>query len=89
MKVLLIDDHPLILSALQDRHPGPGRPCLGGGRGQRRGGARRTAADPDFDPCCSTSRSAMRIGFDVLTEFRAQYRRCRWWWCRPRIAAAT
>ena len=74
MKVLLVDDHPLILSALQSGDPGPRRRRHGGRRRQRRRGARRAhATTHDFDLVLLDLALGDADGFDVLTELRAAY----------------
>jgi DNA-binding NarL/FixJ family response regulator len=73
MKVLLIDDHPLILSALKSTILG-----LGGGVTvvdvSDARSARATLQDnSDFDLVLLDLRLADANGFDVLSEFRAAY----------------
>ncbi len=73
MKVLLIDDHPLILSALKSTILG-----LGGGVSVVDVGDARSARvilqdDSDFDLVLLDLRLADADGFDVLSEFRAAY----------------
>jgi DNA-binding NarL/FixJ family response regulator len=74
MKVLLIDDHPLILSALQSVIEGlaqEGTRVVGAGSAQE---ARATlAAAPDFDLVLLDLSLGDADGFDVLAEFRDTY----------------
>ena len=59
MKVLLVDDHPLILSALQSVIQGLGDDVTVVGVETARGGARRRCATtPTSTSCCSTWRWA-------------------------------
>ena len=73
MKVLLIDDHPLILSALKSVIQGVGRRRHRRRRRQCEGGA------PDAQARCRLRPGAARPalgdadGFEVLTEFRNAY----------------
>ena len=60
MKVLLVDDHPLILSALQTVIKGLGDDVTVLGAGSAARGARSAAGrTPTSTWCCSTCRSAM------------------------------
>ena len=73
MKVLLIDDHPLILSALKSTILG-----LGGGVSVVDVGDARSARailqdDSDFDLVLLDLRLGEDDGFDVLSEFRLAY----------------
>jgi len=73
MKVLLVDDHPLILSALQIviQSIGPGVTVLGVDSAAK---ARATLRDdPDFDLVLLDLALGDADGFDVLVEFRAAY----------------
>ena len=73
MKVLLVDDHPLILSALQAviQNVGHGVTVLGVDSAAR---ARSTLLDdPDFDLVLLDLALGDADGFDVLVEFRAAY----------------
>ena len=73
MKVLLVDDHPLILSALQlvIQNVGHGVTVLGVDSAAR---ARATLqGDPDFDLVLLDLALGDADGFDVLVEFRAAY----------------
>jgi DNA-binding NarL/FixJ family response regulator len=73
MKVLLVDDHPLILSALQlvIQRIGPGVTVLGVDSAAQ---ARATLRDdPDFDLVLLDLALGDADGFDVLVEFRATY----------------
>ena len=74
MKVLLIDDHPLILSGAADRDPGPGRRRHRGRRRQRARGARGARrATPTSTSCCSTCTSATPTASTLLAELRNGY----------------
>ncbi len=73
MKVLLVDDHPLILSALQlvIQNVGNGVTVLGVDSAAQ---ARATLRDdPDFDLVLLDLALGDADGFDVLLEFRATY----------------
>jgi len=73
MKVLLVDDHPLILSALQVviQNVGHGVTVLGVDSAAQ---ARATLRDdPDFDLVLLDLALGDADGFDVLVEFRAAY----------------
>ena len=73
MKVLLVDDHPLILSALQlvIQSVGHGVTVLGVDSAAR---ARATLqGDPDFDLVLLDLALGDADGFDMLVEFRAAY----------------
>lgn len=73
MKVLLVDDHPLILSALQlvIQNVGHGVTVLGVDSAAQ---ARATLRDdPDFDLVLLDLALGDADGFDVLVEFRAAY----------------
>jgi DNA-binding NarL/FixJ family response regulator len=73
MKVLLIDDHPLILSALQTVIQGLGDDVTVIGAGSARAGREALKADPDFDLVLLDLQLGDADGFDVLAEFRAKY----------------
>ena len=73
MKVLLIDDHPLILSALQSVIQGLGNDVTVIGAGSARAARETLAADPDFDLVLLDLNLGDADGFDVLTEFRGKY----------------
>jgi DNA-binding NarL/FixJ family response regulator len=73
MKILLVDDHPLILSALQSVIEGlrPGVVVVTAGTARA---ARQTLqADSDFDLVLLDLQLGDADGFDVLDEFRATY----------------
>jgi DNA-binding NarL/FixJ family response regulator len=73
MKVLLIDDHPLILSALQSVIRGLGDDVTVVGANSA-GAARETLkADPNFDLVLLDLQLGDADGFDVLVEFRTKY----------------
>jgi DNA-binding NarL/FixJ family response regulator len=73
MKVLLIDDHPLILSALQSVIKGLGDDVTVVGV-DGAGGARSTLqADPDFDLVLLDLALGDADGFDLLVELRAAH----------------
>ena len=73
MKVLLIDDHPLILSALKTVIQGLGDDVRVVGAASAAEARSVLAADPDFDLVLLDLALGDAHGFDVLTEFRAQY----------------
>ena len=73
MKVLLIDDHPLILSALQSVIQGLGDDVTVVGAGSARAARETLQADSDFDLVLLDLQLGDADGFDVLVEFRAQY----------------
>jgi DNA-binding NarL/FixJ family response regulator len=73
MKVLLVDDHPLVLSALQAviQNIGGGTTVVGV---DSAGAARATLkADPEFDLVLLDLALGDADGFEVLVEFRAAY----------------
>ena len=73
MRVLLIDDHPLILTALQKLIEGAGSDvCVVGAAGAR--AAREAlAADADFDLTLLDLRLGDVDGFELLVELRAAH----------------
>jgi len=73
MKVLLIDDHPLILSALQSVIQGLGDHVTVVGVSSARTARETLQADSDFDLVLLDLALGDADGFDVLVEFRAQY----------------
>ena len=73
MKVLLIDDHPLILSALQSVILGLGNDVTVVGAGSARAARDTLAKDSDFDLVLLDLHLGDADGFDVLAEFRAKY----------------
>lgn len=73
MKVLLIDDHPLILQALQSVIQGLGSDTTVVGAGSARMARDTLKADPDFDLVLLDLQLGDADGFDVLSEFRAAY----------------
>ena len=73
MKVLLIDDHPLILSALQTVIQGLGDDVTVTGANSARAGRDILKRDPDFDLVLLDLQLGDADGFDVLAEFRAAY----------------
>ena len=73
MKVLLIDDHPLILSALKSVIEGMGDGACVVGAASAKEARQTLAADPDFDLVLLDLSLGDAHGFDVLVEFRAQY----------------
>jgi len=73
MKVLLIDDHPLILSALQSVIRGMGDDVSVTGVGSARAARETLQRDADFDLVLLDLQLGDADGFDVLTEFRAAY----------------
>ena len=70
MKVLLIDDHPLILSALQQVMQGLGSHVSVKGVGSARAAREVLAADAGYDLVMLDLRLGDADGFDVLAELR-------------------
>ena len=73
MKVLLIDDHPLILSALQTIIQGLSDNVSVVAADSARAAREALAQDSAFDLVLLDLRLGDADGFDVLTEFRAAY----------------
>lgn len=73
MKVLLIDDHPLILSALKSTILGLGDGITVVDVSDARSARATLQDDSDFDLVLLDLRLADANGFDVLIEFRAAY----------------
>lgn len=73
MKVLLVDDHPLILSALQTVIRGLGDHVNVIGAGSAREAREALERDDDFDLVLLDLQLGDANGFDLLTEFRAGY----------------
>lgn len=73
MKVLLIDDHPLILSALQTVIQGLGDDVTVVGVGSARAARDALSKQPDFDLVLLDLQLGDADGFDVLAEFRTAY----------------
>ena len=73
MKVLLIDDHPLILSALQSVILGLGGDVSVTGAGSAAAARQILKADSDFDLVLLDLHLGDADGFEVLAEFRGQY----------------
>jgi DNA-binding NarL/FixJ family response regulator len=73
MKVLLIDDHPLILSALQSVIQGLGDDVTVVGAASARAARDTLKADSDFDLVLLDLQLGDADGFDVLAEFRKAY----------------
>ena len=73
MKVLLIDDHPLILQALQSVIQGLGSDTTVVGAGSAKAARETLKADPDFDLVLLDLHLGDADGFDVLVEFRSKY----------------
>ncbi|MEO8280338.1 MAG: response regulator transcription factor [Ideonella sp.] len=73
MKVLLIDDHPLILVALQQVIQGLGDHLSVIGASGARTAREILQRDPDFDLVLLDLQLGDADGFDVLTEFRNAY----------------
>jgi DNA-binding NarL/FixJ family response regulator len=73
MKVLLIDDHPLILSALQSVIQGLGDNTTVVGAGSALAARETLKADSNFDLVLLDLNLGDADGFDVLVEFRAKY----------------
>jgi DNA-binding NarL/FixJ family response regulator len=70
MKVLLVDDHPLILSALQTVIQGLGDDVKVVGAGSGREALGTLKADPEFDLVLLDLQLGDANGFDVLAEMR-------------------
>ena len=73
MKVLLIDDHPLILAALQSVIQGMGGDVSVVGAGSARAARDTLMADADFDLVLLDLHLGDADGFDVLTDLRSKY----------------
>ena len=73
MKVLLIDDHPLILAALQTVIEGMGTDTTVVGVSSARAARDTLKADPDFDLVLLDLQLGDADGFDVLAELRAAH----------------
>ncbi len=73
MKVLLIDDHPLILAALQTVIEGLGTDTTVVGAASARAARTTLKADADFDLVLLDLHLGDADGFDVLAELRTQY----------------
>ncbi|MBL0730422.1 response regulator transcription factor [Piscinibacter sp. HJYY11] len=73
MKVLLVDDHPLILSALQTVIKGLGDHVNVVGAGSGRAAREALQKEDDFDLVLLDLQLGDENGFDLLTEFRAGY----------------
>jgi DNA-binding NarL/FixJ family response regulator len=73
MKVLLVDDHPLVLSALQQVIQRVGNDTRVVGVDSAAAARAALAADSDFDLVLLDLSLGDADGFDVLVEFRAAY----------------
>ncbi len=73
MKVLLVDDHPLVLSALQHVIQRVGGDTTVLGADSAAAARAALAADPDFDLVLLDLGLGDADGFDVLQEFRSTY----------------
>ncbi len=73
MKVLLVDDHPLILSALQAVIEGISDDVTVTGAGSARAARHTLQNDPDFDLMLLDLQLGDADGFDVLVEMRETY----------------
>jgi len=73
MKVLLIDDHPLILQALQTVIQSMGNDTTVVGAGSARAARESLKADADFDLVLLDLHLGDADGFEVLVEFRHAY----------------
>jgi DNA-binding NarL/FixJ family response regulator len=73
MKVLLVDDHPLVLSALQSVIQGLGGDTTVVGVESAAAARSTLAEDSDFDLVLLDLALGDADGFDVLVEFRAAY----------------
>lgn len=73
MKVLLVDDHPLVLSALQVVIQSIGSDTTVVGVDSAAAARATLLADPDFDLVLLDLALGDADGFDVLVEFRSSY----------------
>jgi DNA-binding NarL/FixJ family response regulator len=73
MKVLLVDDHPLVLSALQSVIQSIGSRTTVVGVDSAAAARAALAADPDFDLVLLDLALGDADGFEVLVEFRSTY----------------
>lgn len=73
MKVLLVDDHPLVLSALQQVIQSVGNDTTVVGVDSAAAARATLRDDPDFDLVMLDLALGDADGFDVLVEFRAAY----------------
>lgn len=73
MRVLLIDDHPLILTALRNLIEGVGSDVSVVGAAGARAAREALAADPDFDLTLLDLRLGDADGFELLVELRAAH----------------
>jgi len=73
MKVLLVDDHPLVLAALQAVIHTVGSDTTVVGVDSAAGARATLQSDPDFDLVLLDLSLGDADGFDVLVEFRATY----------------
>src|SRR5690348_13752882 len=73
MKVLLVDDHPLILSALQGVIKGLADDVAVVGAGSARAARETLKADGEFDLVLLDLQLGDADGFDLLSELREAY----------------
>jgi DNA-binding NarL/FixJ family response regulator len=73
MKVLLVDDHPLILAALQAVIRGLGDDVTVAGVGSEREAREALARDPDYDLVLLDLQLGASDGFDLLADLRKRY----------------
>jgi DNA-binding NarL/FixJ family response regulator len=73
MKVLLVDDHPLILAALQSVIRGLGDDVTVQGVDSERAARKLLAEDPDQDLLLLDLQLGASDGFDLLADLRQQY----------------
>lgn len=73
MKVLLVDDHPLILAALQSVIRGLGDDVTVAGVGTDREAREALAREADYDLVLLDLQLGETDGFDLLTELRHKY----------------
>jgi acyl dehydratase len=89
MKVLLVDDHPLVLAALQAVIQSIGSDTTVVGVDSAAAARATLAATATTTWCCWTCRWATPTVSTCWSSSAPPTRQCRWWWCRPRTAPAT
>ncbi len=73
MKVLLVDDHPLILAALQSVIRGLGDDVTVRGADSERAARKALEADADYDLLLLDLQLGASDGFEFLTDLRSEY----------------